>query len=123
MFGIFGGGIPSAQSLLNPFNIAKVPMPSSLFSPYSYLPPVTNNVVQPTPSQPNPSYYADYRNYNFGNPLANLKTPTGINPGFVGVNKVTTPITSQTQNQFNWGYTAPPAVAKTIVPVKPIKFK
>ena len=117
MFGIFGGGIPSAQSLLNPFNTAKVPMPSSLFSPYNYLPPITTNMMPQ--SLPGNSYYANYRNYNFGNPLANLKIPTGTNPGFVGVNKAVTPISSPNQNQFNWGVVSGPIKP----PVKPIIVK
>lgn len=93
MFGIFGGGIPSAQSLLSPINFVnnlyKQPVAAPVAPTYYNLPPDT-------------THYTDYKKFNFGNPLANLNTKQlGVNPGMI--NSVPMPTTNPMQNQYSWG--------------------
>jgi len=141
MFGIFGGGIPSAQSLLSPVN----------FVNNLYKQPVTAPVVPVnyTNLPPDTTHYTDYRNFNFGNPAAKLNTTQlGLNPGFVTTPKAPVPYnpvqtmsqadvfklinsvnqnpyqymapkiaTPPVANQYNW---ATPA-AKVLGPIAPTK--
>lgn len=115
MFGIFGGGMVSPTTMLNPFRVAGVPFSSSAYMPYSYVPPVTSPAIPAAPSTPQ-TYYADYRNYNFGVPLKGLSsTVSNLKPVIpqTGIPSLPTGWTPQT------GIIQQP-LPQTTLPVKPI---
>lgn len=121
MFGIFGGGIPTAQSLLNPFNIAGVPLNNNIYNPYSYVAPqpVKPATTVPTVAAPADTYYADYRKLITPPPMkVNTAGVGGINIPAYTPPKVTQPV-APTVNQYNWAVPTAPTVpaAKTAVPL------